>query len=109
MKLCYFNYFLKENEKIVAQYDCRLKAISAFEIIDEKGVLLCSDARLLFCKVIGEHPHLLQSYEYKYLTNLSFKEDGKYLYGKYNGNPIKISEITKEEADKILHIINKRD
>ncbi|WP_455538739.1 PH domain-containing protein [Terrisporobacter sp.] len=106
MKLCYFNYFLNEGERIIFTFECRLKAINTFQILDKEGILIATNSRLLFCKVIGEHPHLLQSYEYKYLTSMEFKEDGNYLYAKYNGDPLKISSLDKDEIDKILLLIN---
>ena len=57
MKLCYFNYFLKEGERIISTFECRLKTINAFQILDKEGILVATNFRLLFCKVIGEHPH----------------------------------------------------
>lgn len=106
MKLCYFNYFLKEGERVLCTFECRLKFIDAFQILDQEGLLMATSSRLLFCKVIGEHPHLLQSYEYKYICSVEFKEDGKYLYAKYNGNPLKISQLDKNEVNQILLLIN---
>ena len=86
MKLCRFNYFLKENEKITFFTECKLKSITTFNILDTEGLLLASDRRLIFCKLIGDHPHLLQSYEYKYISSCRIKEnDDTYLYMKYNG------------------------
>ena len=106
MKLCYFNYFLKEGERIISTFECRLKTINAFQILDKEGILVATNFRLLFCKVIGEHPHLLQSYDYKYLCSAESKEDGEYLYAKYNGDPLKISQLDKDEIEKILLLIN---
>ena len=55
MKLCRFNYFLKENEKITFFTECKLKSITTFDILDTEGLLLASDRRLIFCKLIGYH------------------------------------------------------
>ena len=74
MKLCYFNYFLKEGERIISTFECRLKTINAFQILDKEGILVATNFRLLFCKVIGEHPHLLQSLAEYYLRERHWKQ-----------------------------------
>lgn len=111
MKLCRFNYFLKENEKIVFYTKCRLRSITAFDIIDTEGMLLASDRRLIFCKIIGEHPHILQSYDYKYISSCDIKEndDDTYLYIKYNGDPIKILGLNKSTYEDIIKIVSLGD
>lgn len=111
MKLCRFNYFLKENEKINFFTNCKLKSINAFEIVDEEVMLLASDRRLLFCRVIGDHPHLLQAYEYKYISHYSIKENDNdtYLYLKYNGDPIKIMGLDQSVYEKIIRFISSKD
>lgn len=108
MELCRFNYFLNENEKITFFTECKLKSITAFDIIDTEGLLLASDRRLIFCKLIGEHPHLLQSYEYKYITSCNIKEnkDSTYLYMKYNGDSVKIMGLDKHVYEDILSYIS---
>ena len=108
MKLCYFNYFLKPKENILGVFNCKLKSITTFQMLSEDGVLVATNTRLIFCKVIGEHPHLLQAYEYKYITNLKLKDKG-YLYYKYNGDPVKISNVDDEDMKKLVHIINNKD
>lgn len=107
MKLCHFNYFLKENEKIVFFTECKLKSITAFDILDTEGMLLASDRRLIFCKIIGEHPHLLQSYDYKYIWSCNIKEndDNTYLYFKYNGDSIKITGLDKSTYENIISLV----
>lgn len=107
MELCSFNYFLEENEKINFFTECRLKGITSFDILDAEGILLASDRRLIFCKLIGDHPHLLQSYEYKYISSCNMKEynDSIYLYMKYNGNSIKIMNIDKSTYETIVGFI----
>ena len=59
--------------------------------------------------MIGDHPHLLQSYEYKYITSCNIKdnEDGTYLYMKYNGDPVKIMGLDKPVYEDILNYISK--
>ena len=111
MKICRFNYFLKENEKLTFFTECKLKSITAFDILDTEGLLLASDRRLIFCKLIGEHPHLLQSYEYKYIASCHMKEneDGAYLYMKYNGDPVKITGLDKPAYEDILNCISTGD
>ncbi len=111
MKLCRFNYFLKENEKITFFTECKLKSITAFDILDTEGLLLASDRRLIFCKLIGDHPHLLQSYDYKYISSYCIKEndDDTYLYMKYNGDPIKIMGLDKSIYEDIINFISSGD
>lgn len=111
MKLCRFNYFLKENEKITFFTECKLKSITTFDILDTEGILLASDRRLIFCKLIGDHPHLLQSYEYKYISSCRIKEndDDTYLYMKYNGDPIKIMRLDKPIYEDIINFISSGD
>lgn len=107
MKLRYFDYFLKENEEIKIHVKCKLKSITAFDIINTEGILLASDRRLIFCKLIGEHPHLLQSYEYSYVSSCCIKEnDDICLYIKYNGDPVKILGLDKFTCDKIINIVS---
>ena len=107
MKLCRFNYFLKENEKIIFFTECKLKSITPFNILDTEGILLASDKRLIFCKLIGDHPHLLESYEYKYISSCDIKwlDENEYLYLKYNGNPVKIMGLDKIEYDQIIKLV----
>lgn len=107
MKLCRFNYFLKEDEKIIFYGECRLKSITAFDILDKEGMLLASDKRLVFCKIIGDHPHLIDSFDYKYISSCDIKGDGedKYLYFKYNGDPVKIMGVDSSQFDKIMKLI----
>ena len=107
MKLSYFNYLLKDHEEIISTFNCRVKMITAFKIMDEEGILVATNFRLLFCVLIGNHPHLLQEYDYKYITNINIKDE-MYLYGKYNGDPIKISNMQKDEVEKLIHIINNK-
>lgn len=111
MKLCRFNYFLKENEKITFFTECKLKSITTFDILDTEGILLASDRRLIFCKLIGDYPHLLQSYEYKYISSCRIKEndDDTYLYMKYNGDPIKIMRLDKPIYEDIINFISSGD
>ncbi len=111
MKLCRFNYFLKENEKVLFFTECKLKSITAFDILDTEGILLASNRRLIFCKVIGDHPHLLQSYEYRYISSCDIKENDNntYLYIKYNGDPVKIMELKKSVYEEIVSFVSSGD
>ncbi len=111
MKLCRFNYFLKENEKVLFFTGCKLKSITAFDIHDAEGILLASDRRLIFCKVIGDHPHLLQSYEYRYISSCDIKENDNntYLYIKYNGDPVKIMGLKKSVYEEIVSFVSSGD
>ena len=43
---------LKEDENILASLKCNLKSFIDFTIVDENGVLLVTDTRVLFCKYI---------------------------------------------------------
>lgn len=108
MKLCRFNYFLKENEHVIFFEKCKLKSITSFEMLDTKGILLASNMRLLFCELIGEHPHLLQSYEYKYISTCDIKgsDDDIYLYMKYNGDPVKIMGLEESLYQDLINIIS---
>lgn len=108
MKLCHFDYFLKENEKIIHMANCTFKSYNEYKIIDMEGIFIASNMRLLFCNIIGEHPHLMYDYEYKYTTNLQIKGDGEdYLFFKYDGYPVKIIDIKKSDLDFFMNIINR--
>lgn len=108
MKLCHFNYFLHENEKIIHRANCTLKSYNEYKIYNMEGIFIASNMRLLFCNIIGDHPHLMNDYEYKYITNLQIKGDGEdYLFFKYDGYPIKIVNIKKSDLDLFMNTINK--
>lgn len=98
-------------KKITFFTECKLKSITTFDILDTEGILLASDRRLIFCKLIGDHPHLLQSYEYKYISSCRIKEndDDTYLYMKYNGDPIKIMRLDKPIYEDIINFISSGD
>lgn len=108
MKLCRFNYFLKENEKIAFFTECKLKSITNFDLLDTEGILLASDKRLIFCKLIGDHPHLLKSYEYKYISSCTIKgvDENEYLYLKYNGDFVKLMGIDDSICEEIIKLIS---
>ena len=106
MKLCRFNYFLKQGEKIIYTFNCHMKSLINFQILNEDGIILASDSRLLFCNMIGDHPNLLVAFDYKYITNTQIKEDNS-IFMKHNGEPIKITNLDKESSQKIIETIEK--
>ena len=50
--------------------DAAEKAVN--KILNEDGIILASDSRLLFCNMIGDHPNLLVAFDYKYITNIFY-------------------------------------
>ncbi|MEG1409857.1 MAG: PH domain-containing protein [Terrisporobacter sp.] len=105
MKLCRFNYFLRKDEKALSTISCRMKAYIQCQIIDTEGIILITDSRLCFCNIIGDHPNLIIEFEYKYINSVKLK-DKNYICFKYNGDPIKITDMNLENVQILLNFIS---
>ena len=64
---------LKEDENILASLKCNLKSFIDFTIVDENGVLLVTDTRVLFCKYIGRNLSVVHNFDYKLITSFNLK------------------------------------
>lgn len=101
---------LKENENILASLNCNLKSFIDFTIVDKDGVLLVTDNRVLFCEYIGKNLSVVHNFDYKLITSLNVKEDddkNKYIIFKYNGDRVKITNITSGDVLKTAELIYK--
>ena len=102
---------LKENETILASLKCNLKSFIDFTIVDENGVLLVTNKRVLFCKYKGRDLSVVHDFEYKLITSFNVKEDdykNKYIIFKYNGDRVKITNITGGDILEVAYIMSKK-
>ena len=77
---------LEEDEDILASLNCNLKSFIDFTIVDQDGVLLVTNKRVLFCKYKGRDLSVVHDFEYKLITSFNVKEDdykNKYIIFKY--------------------------
>ena len=102
---------LKEDENILASLKCNLKSFIDFTIVDENGVLLVTDTRVLFCKYIGRNLSVVHNFDYKLITSFNLKEDddkNKYIIFKYNGDRVKITNIQSGDILKVCEVISNK-
>ena len=102
---------LKEDENILASLNCNLKSFIDFTIVDENGVLLVTDSRVLFCRYIGQNLSVVHSFDYKLITSFNLKEDdnrNKYIIFKYNGDRVKITHIKSGDILKACEVISNK-
>ena len=101
---------LKEDEKILAALNCNLKSFIDFTIVDKDGVLLVTNDRVLFCEYVGRNLSVVHNFDYKLITSFTVKEDddkNKYIIFKYNGDRVKITNITSGDILKAAEIVIK--
>lgn len=101
---------LKEDEKILASLNCNLKSFIDLNIVDKDGVLLITDDRILFCEYIKSHLSVVHNFEYKLITSFKLIEDedtSKHINFKYNGDKVKITKLSPEDATKAYDIFSK--
>lgn len=102
---------LKDDEQILASLNCNLKSFIDFTIVDKDGVLLVTDKRVLFCEYIGSNLSVVHNFDYKLITSLAGKQDddkNKYIIFKYNGDRVKITNVTSGDIVKAAEIILKK-
>lgn len=102
---------LKEDEQIVASLNCNLKSFIDYTIVDENGVLLVTNERVLFCKYLGKSLSVVHDFDYNLITSFNLKEDDdkyKYIIFKYNGDKVKIKNIKGDEILKVADVILKK-
>ena len=100
---------LEEDEDVLASLNCNLKSFIDFTIVDRDGVLLVTNKRVLFCKYKGRDLSVVHDFEYKLIT--SFNEDdykNKYIIFKYNGDRVKITNITGGDILEVAYIMSKK-
>lgn len=105
MNTCKFNYFLKDEEDIRGIFNCKIKALANFQMIEEKGFIIASDKRLMFCNTIGDHYNFIIDFDYSYITSLNVKnsyENEKYIALNHNGDLVKITDITEDDINALL-------
>lgn len=108
MNICKFKYFLKDDEIVRGIFSCKLKAFVNLQMIEEKGIIIASDSRLIFCNTIGDHYNFIVDFNYSYITSLKVKElsqDEKYLTLYHNGDLVKITDILEEDINDIIKYI----
>lgn len=101
---------LKEDEKILASLNCNLKSFIDFTIVDKDGVLLVTNDRVLFCEYVGRNLSVVHNFDYKLITSFTVKEDddkNKYIIFKYNGDRVKITNITSGDILEAAEIVIK--
>lgn len=101
---------LKEDEKILASLNCNLKSFIDFTIVDKDGVLLVTNDRVLFCEYVGRNLSVVHNFDYKLITSFTVKEDddkNKYIIFKYNGDRVKITNITSGDILETAEIVIK--
>ena len=101
---------IKESENILASLSCNLKSFIDFNIVDKDGVFLITDDRILFCEYVGRDLSIVHNFDCKLITSFDVKEyDGsKYIIFKYNGDRVKITNITSGDISKVEEIIKSR-
>ncbi len=102
---------LEEDEDILASLNCNLKSFIDFTIVDQDGVLLVTNKRVLFCKYKGRDLSVVHDFEYKLITSFNVKEDdykNKYIIFKYNGDRVKITNITGGDILEVAYIMSKK-
>lgn len=102
---------LKENEDILASLNCNLKSFIDFTIVDEDGVLLVTNSRVLFCKYIGSNLSVVHNFDYKLITSFELKDDedkNKYIIFRYNGDRVKVANIKSGNILEVADIISKK-
>lgn len=98
-------------ENILASLNCNLKSFINFTIVDKNGVLLVTDSKILFCEYVGKDLALVHDFEYRLITSFDVKEDydkKKYIVFKYNGDKVKITNITSGDISKVEEIIKSK-
>ena len=100
-------------ENILASLNCNLKSFINFTIVDKNGVLLVTDSKILFCECeyVGKDLALVHDFEYRLITSFDVKEDydkKKYIVFKYNGDKVKITNITSGDISKVEEIIKSK-
>ena len=101
---------LEEDEDKLASLNCNLKSFIDFTIVDQDGVLLVTNERVLFCKYTGRDLSVVHDFEYKLITSFNVKEDdykNKYIIFKYNGDRVKITNITGGDILEVAYIMSK--
>ena len=94
---------LEEDEDVLASLNCNLKSFIDFTIVDQDGVL--------FCKYKGRDLSVVHDFEYKLITSFNVKEDdykNKYIIFKYNGDRVKITNITGGDILEVAYIMSKK-
>lgn len=102
---------LKDDEQILASLNCNLKSFIDFTIVDKDGVLLVTDTRVLFCEYVGRNLSVVHNFDYKLITSLTLKEDdvkNKYMNFRYNGDRVKITNITSGDIVKAAEVVLKK-
>ncbi|WP_455542537.1 PH domain-containing protein [Intestinibacter sp.] len=102
---------IKEDEDILVSLNCNLKSFIDFTIVDEVGVLLVTNSRVLFCKYVGSNLSVIHNFGYKLITSFNIKEDddkNKYIIFKYNGDRVKITNIKSGDILEVAEIITKK-
>ena len=102
---------LEEDEDILASLNCNLKSFIDFTIVDQDGVLLVTNKRVLFCKYKGRDLSVVHDFEYKLITSFNVNEDdykNKYIIFKYNGDRVKITNITGGDILEVAYIMSKK-
>lgn len=98
-------------ENILASLNCNLKSFINFTIVDKNGVLLVTDSKILFCECVGKDLALVHDFEYRLITSFDVKEDydkKKYIVFKYNGDKVKITNITSGDISKVEEIVKSK-
>ena len=80
---------LEEDEDILASLNCNLKSFIDFTIVDQDGVLLVTNKRVLFCKYKGRDLSVVHDFE-------------------YNGDRVKITNITGGDILEVAYIMSKK-
>ena len=102
---------LEEDEDILASLNCNLKSFIDFTIVDQDGVLVVTNKRVLFCKYKGMDLSVVNDFEYKLITSFNVKEDDykkKYIIFKYNGDRVNITNITGGDILEVAYIMSKK-
>ena len=91
---------LEEDEDVLASLNCNLKSFIDFTIVDRDGVLYK-----------GRDLSVVHDFEYKLITSFNVKEDdykNKYIIFKYNGDRVKITNITGGDILEVAYTMSKK-